>query len=102
MRRPHARPGDRRGDARGDVPQQLEAAVRVQSIAGTVYLLAHSAFDATRVMVRETESGRMYLLDVAASGEGGSGPPLEVYAADEPPNAFRPSAVTGRSRHAYR
>ena len=85
------------GPVKVGLPPKLESMVRVQSIAGTVYLLAHSAFDATRVMVRETESGRMYLLDVAASGEGGSGPPVEVYAADEPPNAFRPSETGGAS-----
>jgi integrating conjugative element protein (TIGR03749 family) len=71
------------GPVKVGLPPQIESAVRVQSIAGTVYLLAHSAFDPTRVMVRETESGRMYLLDVAASGDGGSGPPVEVYAGEE-------------------
>jgi integrating conjugative element protein (TIGR03749 family) len=71
------------GPVKVGLPPKLESMVRVQSIAGTVYLLAHGAFDPTRVMVRETESGRMYLLDVAASGEGGSGPPVEVYAGEE-------------------
>jgi integrating conjugative element protein (TIGR03749 family) len=78
---------ERRVDFPGPVkiglPPQLESMVRVQSIAETVYLLAHDAFEPTRVVVRETESGRMYLLDVAASGEGGSGPPVEVYAGEE-------------------
>jgi integrating conjugative element protein (TIGR03749 family) len=85
------------GPVKVGLPPKLESMVRVQSIAGTVYLLAHSAFDETRIMVRETESGRMYLLDVAASGEGGSGPPVEVYAADEPPNALRRSETGGAS-----
>ena len=85
------------GPVKVGLPPKLESMVRVQSIAGTVYLLAHNAFDETRVMVRETDSGRMYLLDVAATGEGGSGPPVEVYAADEPPNAFRPSETGGVS-----
>ncbi|MEA3278202.1 MAG: TIGR03749 family integrating conjugative element protein [Pseudomonadota bacterium] len=71
------------GPVKVGVPPQLESAVRVQSIAGTVYLLAHSAFDSTRVVVGETESGRMYLLDVTATGEGSSGPPVEVYAGEE-------------------
>jgi integrating conjugative element protein (TIGR03749 family) len=79
------------GPVKVGLPPQIESAVRVQSIAGTVYLLADSAFDPTRVMVRETESGRMYLLDVAASGDGGSGgPPVEVYAGEE--------SNTGRNR----
>jgi integrating conjugative element protein (TIGR03749 family) len=85
------------GPVKVGLPPKLESMVRVQSIAGTVYLLAHNAFDETRVMVRETESGRMYLLDLSASGEGGSGPPVEVYAADEPPNALRPSETGGAS-----
>jgi len=85
------------GAVKAGLPPKLDSMVRVQSIAGTVYLLAHNAFDATRVMVRETDSGRMYLLDIAASGEGGSGPPVEVYAADEPPNAFRPSETGAAS-----
>ena len=71
------------GPVKVGLPPQLESAVRVQSIAGTVYLLAHRAFDPTRVMVQETGSGRMYLLDVAASGAGGSAPPLEVYASED-------------------
>ena len=71
------------GPVKVGLPPQLESAVRVQSIAGTVYLLAHRAFDPTRVMVQETGSGRMYLLDVAASAAGGSAPPLEVYASED-------------------
>jgi integrating conjugative element protein (TIGR03749 family) len=72
------------GPVKIDLPPALESKVRVQSIAGTVYLLAHNAFDPTQVMVRETETGRIYLLDVAASRNGDSGPPVEVYASDEP------------------
>jgi integrating conjugative element protein (TIGR03749 family) len=71
------------GPVKVGLPPALKPMVRVQSIAGTVYLLAHKAFDPNRVMVRETESGRMYLLDVAASGDGGSGLPVEVYAGEE-------------------
>ncbi len=68
--------------------------MRVQSIAGTVYLLAHREFDATRVMVRETESGRVYLLDLSATGKGGSGTPVEVYAPRNP--------GSGRSKQALK
>jgi integrating conjugative element protein (TIGR03749 family) len=50
-------------------------------------------------MVRETESGRMYLLDVAASGEGGSGPPVEVYAGDEPASRGNRRTESGRERN---
>jgi integrating conjugative element protein (TIGR03749 family) len=72
------------GPVKVGLPPKLESMVRVQSIAGTIYLLAHREFDATRVMIRETESGRMYLLDVTATGKGGSAPPVEVYAGVEP------------------
>ena len=71
------------GPVKVGLPTQLESAVRVQSIGGTVYLLAHAEFAPTRVMVRETDSRRMYLLDVAAADGGGSGPPVEVYAGEE-------------------
>jgi len=88
------------GPVKVGLPPQIESAVRVQSIAGTVYLLAHSAFDPTRVMVRETEGGRIYLLDVAAKGEGGSGPPVEVYAGEDsgPPGERRTN--DGRAKDA--
>ena len=75
------------GPVKVGLPPKLESMVRVQSIAGTIYLLAHREFDATRVMIRETESGRMYLLDVKATGKGGSAPPVEVYAGVEPNDA---------------
>ena len=58
------------GPVKVGLPPTLESMVRVQSIAGTVYLLAHNPFDPTRVMVREAESGRTYLLDVAAGFSG--------------------------------
>ena len=88
------------GPVKVGLPPQIDSAVRVQSIAGTVYLLAHSAFDPTRVMVRETEGGRIYLLDVAAKGEGGSGPPVEVYAGEDsgPPGERRTN--DGRAKDA--
>jgi integrating conjugative element protein (TIGR03749 family) len=87
------------GSVKVGLPPKLETMVRVQSIAGTVYLLAHGAFDATRVMVRETESGRMYLLDVAASGDGGSGPPVEVYAGEEPASPGNRPTESGRENN---
>lgn len=61
------------------VPPQVEASLRTQSVDGTVYLLARQAFDTTRVMVRETGSGRTYLLDIRAVEAGGSSPPVEVF-----------------------
>jgi integrating conjugative element protein (TIGR03749 family) len=90
------------GPVKVGLPPKLESMVRVQSIAGTIYLLAHREFNATRVMIRETESGRMYLMDVAATGkgEGGSGPPVEVYAGEDsgPPGERRTN--DGRAKDA--
>jgi integrating conjugative element protein (TIGR03749 family) len=92
---------ERRVDFPGPVevglPAPLQSAVRVQSIAGSVYLLAHDEFDATRVRIRETETGRMYLLDLSAKGQGGSGVPVEVYASEEPPDPGAPSDRAGAS-----
>ncbi len=69
------------GPVKVGVPPPLASKLRVQSIAETVYLLAHHEFDATRVMVRETASGRVYLLDLSATVDGGSGTPVAIVAA---------------------
>jgi integrating conjugative element protein (TIGR03749 family) len=54
------------GPVKVGVPAALESVLRVQSVAGTVYLLAHPPFEATRVMVRAVDSGAIYLLDLIA------------------------------------
>ena len=65
---------ERRVDFPGPVqvglPATIQSAIRVQSVAGTVYLLAHQPFEATRVMVRTVDSGAVYLLDLSAANEG--------------------------------
>lgn len=61
------------------VPVSLQGLLRTQSINGTVYLLAHAPFDSSRLMVRELESGRIYLFDVTAVEEGGATRPIEIY-----------------------
>jgi integrating conjugative element protein (TIGR03749 family) len=61
------------------VPPPVEASLRTQSVDGTVYLIARQAIDTTRVMVRETGSGRTYLLDIHAVKEGGSSQPVEIF-----------------------
>ncbi len=83
------------GPVKVGVPPPLASKLRVQSIAGTLYLLAHREFDATRVMVREAESGRMYLLDVTAKSEGGSVSPVTIYAVEESADLKGPEADTG-------
>lgn len=60
------------------VPATLQAALRVQSVAGTLYLLARQAFEPTRLMVRTLEGGDVYLLDLSASEKDGSSQPTQV------------------------
>jgi len=58
------------GDVRVGLPASLSSVVRVQSVAGVVYLLAHEPFVAERVQVREIDSGAVYLIDLAAREKG--------------------------------
>ena len=57
------------GPVKVGLPAAIQSALRVQSVAGTVYLLAHQPFEATRVMVRAVDSGAIYLLDLSADNE---------------------------------
>jgi integrating conjugative element protein (TIGR03749 family) len=41
--------------------------------------LAQAPFDSSRLMVRELDSGRIYLFDVTAVEEGGAGPPIQIF-----------------------
>jgi integrating conjugative element protein (TIGR03749 family) len=66
------------GPVKVGVPAMLQAALRVQSVAGTLYLLAHQAFEPTRLMVRTFEGGDVYLLDLSASDKDGSSQPIQV------------------------
>jgi len=61
------------------VPAPVQGVLRTQSVNGVVYLLAHAAFGSNRLMVRELNSGRIYLFDVTATKEGGSGHPIQIY-----------------------
>ncbi len=85
------------GPVKVGVPATIQAVLRVQSVAGTVYLLAHQAFEPTRVMVRAIDGGAVYLLDLSASDEGGPSPPIEIRVPEaggsEPvANNYEPSA----------
>jgi integrating conjugative element protein (TIGR03749 family) len=73
------------GAVKVGVPPQLQGALRVQSIDGTLYLLASQAFAATRVIVRGMDDGQVYLLDLSAVADGGGGGPIEIYLPDEEP-----------------
>ncbi len=61
------------------VPATIQPLLRTQSIDGTVYLLAHAPFDSSRLMVRELDSGRIYLFDVEATKEGGASHPIQIH-----------------------
>ena len=61
------------------VPGSLQSLLRTQSVNGTVYLLAHAPFGSSRLMVRELDSGQIYLFDVTAAEEGGARHPLQIY-----------------------
>ena len=64
------------------VPVQIQSLLRSQSVNGTVYLLAHAPFESNRLMVRELDSGRIYLFDVTAADEGGATHPIQITVAD--------------------
>jgi len=61
------------------VPGPLQPLLRTQSVNGTVYLLAHASFGSNRLMMRELDSGRIYLFDVTAVEDGGTTHPLQIY-----------------------
>jgi len=61
------------------VPASVQGVLRTQSVNGVVYLLAHAPFGSNRLMVRELDSGRIYLFDVTATEEGGPDHPIQIY-----------------------
>ena len=73
------------------VPGNLQPLLRTQSVNGTLYLMAHAPFDTTRVMVREIDSGQIYLFDVAASKKQGHNHPVQIFVREAgEPNKARP------------
>jgi len=85
------------------VPPQLQGSLRVQSIAGTLYLLAHQPFTVTRVVVRDLDNGQVYLLDLSAAADGGRNNPLEIYLPDEGPaeGAKAAAEASGPPQYGY-
>ena len=67
------------GPVKVGVPAALQSVLRVQSVAGTVYLLAHQPFEATRVMVRAVDSGAIYLLDLSADNRGHPAAAIQIF-----------------------
>ncbi|MBN2907767.1 MAG: DUF3438 family protein, partial [Rhodobacteraceae bacterium] len=67
------------GEARVGVPGTLQPLLRTQSVAGTVYWLAHEAFDAHRIQVQNLDSGEIYLIDLkAVEDKDSAAPPVEI------------------------
>jgi integrating conjugative element protein (TIGR03749 family) len=64
------------------VPASVQSLLRTQSVNGTVHLLAHAPFGSNRLMVRELDSGRIYLFDVTASEEGRARHAIQIYVTD--------------------
>lgn len=79
------------------VPAAVQPLLRTQSVNGTVYLLAHAPFEVSRLMVRELDSGRIYLLDVTAAEAGGGSHPVQIYVAGERQNTENVTRETGAS-----
>jgi len=75
------------------VPAPIQPLLRAQSVNGTVYLLARAPFSSKRLMVRELDSGRIYLFDVTAAEAGGANPPIQITVADDS-QSDRDSATT--------
>ncbi len=51
------------------MPSQLQSSLHTQSIGGSVYFTAQRPFSQTRVLIKEVDSGRVYLLDLTGSTE---------------------------------
>ncbi len=65
-------------DVRVGIPGFLAMKLRTQSNQGTVYWKASEAFDTQRIEVRETQSQRIYLIDLKATKQARSTTPVEV------------------------
>ena len=84
------------------VPPQLQGSLRVQSIDGTLYLLASQPFAATRVILRGIDNGQVYLLDLSAMDHGGGSGPIEIYLPDQQPaNDSEPQVAPGSPQYGY-
>ena len=77
------------------VPGHLQPLLRTQNVNGTLYLMAHTPFDTTRIMIREIDGGQIYLFDVAASKKPGQNHPVQVFV-QEAGEASKASLLTDR------
>lgn len=83
------------------VPAALQGRLRIQSSGGTVYWLAQQAFSPSRILVRSLDDGQVYLLDVAASPEGGSAAPMEITLPRQSSTAADDPTPPGPATHGY-
>ncbi|MGP0172679.1 TIGR03749 family integrating conjugative element protein [Pseudomonas sp. NCHU5208] len=63
-------------------PRSLTGKLRIQSVAGAVYLLANEAFPPSRLQLRDDESGEIILLDIATTDNAGQLEPAKVVTGD--------------------
>jgi integrating conjugative element protein (TIGR03749 family) len=71
------------GAVKVGLPASLQGIVRVQSIAGTVYLLAQQPFASSRVVIRGADDGRIVLIDVSANVDGADTEAVEIFYPDD-------------------
>jgi len=86
------------------VPAAVQPRLRTQSINGTVYLLAHAPFGSNRLMVRELDSGQIYLFDVTAAEAGGATEPIQITVADDrrpEPDSVAANTNPGQAQPGY-
>ena len=79
------------------LPQHLTGSLRAQSLDGTVYLTAHTAFETARIQVRSTTGTPIYLLDVEAKEHAPAGPTVQV----ELPRTPMLNSDSGATSHAF-
>lgn len=97
------------------IPPERTAQLRVHNLDQTIYLTALSAFPKTRLLARELDGDRTYVLDVVAAEGVGDSTPLQIGTPDKPkplttttvklpggPDRLRRQTVYGRYRHLIR
>lgn len=95
------------GPVKVGVPGPLQDALRVQNVAGTVYLLAQSPFGPARTMVERLDGGTVYLLDVSAHSNMAAPGALQIADSGSPTASTAMNGTLGatvgdgRATHAY-
>lgn len=83
------------------MPPQLQSALRVQSIAGTLYLLARQPFEATRVIVRALDESQVYVLDISATDDNVAESPVMIFRPDENGMSEGGDSANGQADYGY-